>query len=172
MRLNVYRDSVYLFGSIPMLCRAGPPRLRCQSVIWIPPDATELKAVIATNQSLYEASSPSIEVASPTATDATDAIRVNAVLEQIRLHYYRSSDANWAAIYKKLTAVPTAPRDIDPLPPPLTEYVRSMLPGNEHTMILPTTATSVSPRTTKLPTCDVSDEIGVLTLPGILVLSG
>ena len=166
--VNVRRGKTIVMRSVPSLCDAAG---RCSAIVWIPPDATSVVALVYTFTQAGSASSLTVEVGNPESADRRDRGRVADLLAMLQKEYYRADDADWPAIEARVAAMTPAPSDVDPLPT-TAQYVREQLPGNRHMFVVPAASTKSSAHTA-LPTCSTLDgTIGLAVLPGILSIEG
>ena len=169
-RVSVYRGKTIARGSI----RAAMRRVRpLQHGLWIPPDATAVVAVVWVELSSGAVRALSIEAGNPGVETVRDRSRVAALLATLRVQYYRSDEADWPAIERRVAAMAPPPSHVDPLPI-VALFVRDQWPGNRHMFVVLTLPfTTTSPTAAVPPTCgDLGPPLGLGTIPGITAIDG
>ncbi len=158
--------------SIPALCDDRPADSRCATLFWVPVDATRVRVAIWADRRPGAITAPRIEWATFPRGDRTIADGADALLAQISGAYYRTDDVDWVALRRVVSAMPSPPEDVDPLPA-IAEYVRSRLPGNQHMYVWKQSTLRAPAATVAMPTCGSAGHgIGVLTMPGLSQTDG
>jgi hypothetical protein len=169
--LNVYEAEKRVTARLPTLCAESGTEHRCTTVTWVPASATKVDAVIWASRVAGTASTAVLEVsiddgAGPGLTD-----RSQALVATMRARYYRTGEVDWEAIERALSAMPSPPADVDPLPT-VARFVLSRLPGNTHSSIVPRSWTKSGAIDEAFPECGLTAGWGIVRLPGFSAIDG